>query len=381
MEFSWSESQTARFKHICEQVRLHIAPLVEARGIDNFFSRDEWRLCGDLGLLGLSVHESLGGQGLGWLDTARAMEAFGYACEDAGLPFSAAAHLFAVAMPIAEFASEDLARELLPGMCCGDLVGANAITEEQSGSDVFALQMSVEKDGDSYILNGNKNYISNAPIGDVFVTYGTINPKYGFLGVTAFVVDRNTPGLHISEPFYKTGLQSVPGGTARFENCRVPATRRLGEEGQGGTIFNRSMQWERACLPAIFLGVMERQLERAVTFAKQRRQFKTPLASFQAISHNIAEMKLRLEAARLLLYRGCWLSEQGENATSEISMAKLAVAECALHIGMEGTQVLGGPAIKGDGGMERVVRDALAASIASGTKNMQLELIAKGLGL
>lgn len=381
MEFGWNETQSERYAHICTQVREHLGPLIEERGIDNFFSRDEWRICADLGLLGLSVPESLGGKGLGWVDAARAMEAFGYASEDSGLPFSAAAHLFSVAMPIAEFSSDRMARELLPGMCAGDLIGANAITEETSGSDVFSLEMSVERDGDEYILNGAKNYISNAPIADLFMIYGTVNPKHGFLGITAFVVDRNTPGLEISDPFYKTGLQSVPGGTAQFENCRVPVHRRLGEEGQGGSIFNRSMQWERACLIAIFLGVMERQVERGVAFAKERHQFKAPIASFQAVSHKLAEMKIRLESVRLLLYRSCWLAEQGVNASVEISMAKHAVAECAIQIGIEGTQLLAGPAIKGEGGMERVVRDALAASIVSGSANIQLEIIAKGLGL
>jgi len=381
MEFAWNKEQLERYESICNYVKEHISPLIEERGIDTYFTREEWRLCGEGGLLGLSVPKALGGQGLGWVDSAHAMEAFGYTSDDAGLPFSAGAHLFAVAMPIVEFAREEVAQELLPRMCSGELIGANAISEETSGSDVFSLEMSVEKDGDDYILNGFKNYISNGPIADIFVTYGTMNPKHGFLGITAFAVDRDTPGFWTEEPFYKTGVKSVPGTVAHFENCRLPARRRLGKEGQGGSIFNRSMQWERACLIAIFLGVMERQIERAVAFVKERRQFKRSLASFQSVSHAIAEMKLELEAARLLAYRGCWLSEQGEKATSEISMAKIAVTETAIRLGIKGTQILGGPAIKDEGGMERALRDALAASIASGPTNIQREIIAKGLGL
>lgn len=381
MEFGWTDTQEALYAETVAQVRTCIAPLIEARGVEHQFSRDEWHACAAAGLLGLGVPQALGGRGLGWVSSARAIEAFGYASEDAGLPFAAAAHLLAVAIPIAEFGSHELQRELLPGMCAGELVGANAITEAGSGSDVFALQTTAVRDGDDYILTGTKTYVSNGPIADIVLAYATINPRHGFLGVTAFAVDAHAPGIRQEPGFEKTGLRSVPVSVMHFEGCRVPARRRVGQDGQGGSIFNRSMLWERACLVAAFLGVMERQLERAVTFAKQRRQFRAPLAQFQAVSHEIVGMKLRLEASRLLLYRGCWLAERGEPAAAEVSMAKLSVTESAIRLGVEGTQLLGGFGIQGGAGMERAGRDALAASIASGTANMQRQIIANGLGL
>lgn len=381
MEFGWNETQQARYQQIVEQVKSVIVPMSEARGIESYLTLDEWRACGDIGLHGLSVPEKFGGKGLGWLDTARCMEAFGYASEDAGLPFAVGANLFAVEMPVAEFADESLAREFLPGLCSGELVGANAITEPGSGSDVYALQMLAAKDGDDYILNGTKSYISNAPIADLFIVYATTNPKYGFLGVTAFLVDAKTEGLTVEAPFTKSGLKSVPGAVAHFENCRVPAWRRVGQEGQGGSIFNRSMQWERSCLTALFLGVMERQLERLVSFTKERRQFGKPIATFQGVSHTLTQMKQRLDASKLLLYRGCWLAEQGKDASAEISMAKVQVTESAVAMGVEGTQLLGGIGIQGYAGMERTARDAMAACTASGSANMQREILARGMGL
>ena len=232
MDFAWTGEQTALYNQVRKYVSTRINPLVEQRGVDAFFTREEWRECGAGGLLGLSVPKAFGGHELGWVSTARAIEAFGYACEDMGLPFAASAHLFAVAMPIAEFAHEQLSAEILPRMCAGEMIGANAISEAGTGSDVFALQTQVTRDGEYYVLNGTKNFISNGPVADIFVVYGTTNPKHGFLGITAFVVESDTPGVVREQPFYKTGLKSVPASMVHFNDCRIPAAAGLGGRGK-----------------------------------------------------------------------------------------------------------------------------------------------------
>src|SRR5205823_6103544 len=224
-------------------------------------------------------------------------------------------------------------------------------------------------------------YVSNGPIADLLIMYASTNPAHGYLGITAFIVKKNAPGLTVSEPFSKMGLTSTPACQVYLDECRVPASNRLGREGQGAQIFKRSMQWERSCLFASYLGKMERQLEQATTYAKTRHQFGKSIAKNQAIAHRLANMKLRLEAARLLLYRACWLFDQGKDALLDISLAKLAISEAAIQGGLDAIQIHGAPGFGRDFGIERMLRDAIPSTIFSGTSEMQRDIIASELGL
>src|SRR5258707_8922356 len=301
MDFSWSQKQDELYTRVLSKAQSEFSSLP-----GHFWTRAQWRLCGEMKLPGLSVPKHYGGEGYDALTTARVIEAFGRGCEDMGLVFSLAAHLFACAMPVVEYGEETLKRRLLPGFCDGTLIGANAITEAKAGSDVFALTTRATRDGSSYILDGQKSFVSNGPAADLFIVYAATNPAHGYLGITSFLVERNTPGLVIGEPIHKMGLTSTPACSVSFEACRVPAVHRLGQDGQGSQIFKQSMQWERACLFAAYIGQMERQLERTVAYAQERCQFGKALGKHQAVAHRLAAMKVRLEAARLLLYRACW---------------------------------------------------------------------------
>jgi alkylation response protein AidB-like acyl-CoA dehydrogenase len=269
----------------------------------------------------------------------------------------------------------------LPGLCSGKLIGANAITEDDAGSDVFALKTRAERHGDFYVLDGQKSYVSNGPVADVFVVYAVTNPAHGYLGITAFLVEKDTPGLVIGEPFQKIGLTSTPACRISCDGCRVPLARRLGKEGQGSQIFKRSMQWERACLFASYLGQMERQLEQTIAYAQARHQFGQPLAKHQAIAHRIVDMKGRLEAARLLLYQACWRFDRGENALLDISLSKLAVSQAAVQGGLDAIHIHGSVGINSGLGIEQMLRDALPSTIFSGTDEMLRDIIASELGL
>jgi alkylation response protein AidB-like acyl-CoA dehydrogenase len=204
-------------------------------------TRDEWRRAGKLGLLGLCVPEEYGGGGLGALDTAIRVAAFGEGCTDMGLVFAASAHLFACLTPLAAYGSDALKTRVLPRLCSGELIAGNAMTEAEAGSDVGAVAVRATPDGDEYVLNGTKTFVSNAPVADVFVTYATVNPKAGFLGVTCFAVPRNTPGLTVGEPFQKMGLTSCPAAEVTFEDCRVPAHHVVGEEARAAR--SSSTRW------------------------------------------------------------------------------------------------------------------------------------------
>jgi alkylation response protein AidB-like acyl-CoA dehydrogenase len=292
---------------------------------------------------------------------------------------SASAHLFACAVAIAEFASDDLKRKLLPDLFAGRLVGANAMTEAESGSDSTALRARARRDGDDYVLDGAKLFVTNGPIADVVVVYASTNPSHGYLGVSAFVVETSRSGVKVGPPVDEP-LPSSPLGALYLEECRIPASHRLGAEGVGGAVFQRSMLWERSCLFAGYLGTMQGQLDRAVEFARTRRQFGRPIARNQAISHRIADMKQRLEAARLLLYRACWMLGRGETPTMEVALAKLAISEGAVQSSLDAMHIQGGGGVTSPAESLHLAA-AVAARIFSGTSEIQRDLIARGLGL
>jgi clorobiocin biosynthesis protein CloN3 len=231
-------------------------------------------------------------------------------------------------------------------------------------------------------VDGEKSFASNAPVADLFVTYAVTEPKAGFLGVTAFAVPADLPGVKVSGPLAKMGLHGCPAGRVRFTGCDVPARYRIGAEGQGSAVFQHSMNWERACLPAIYLGVMTEQLRRCVEHAGQRRQFGRRIADNQAVSHLLATMGQRLAAARLLLYRACWLLDRDDSEhRGAAAMAKIAVSEAAVANGLDAIQVFGGAGYLTQTGIEAGLRDAVPSTIFSGTTQIQREIVVRELGL
>jgi alkylation response protein AidB-like acyl-CoA dehydrogenase len=374
MDFGWTETERDRYDQIYSQTRLWPAP------DPGFFTSAEWKLCASLGLPGLSIPEKYGGEGCGFLATARAAEAFGRGAPDMGLVFAVMAHLVACAMPIVEHGDEQTRREILPRLSSGEWIGATAITEKGAGSDATRLATTAERAGDNYLLSGEKSFVSNGPVADVFIVYAASQPELGYLGMSTFIVERGAPGLIIGEPFGKLGLDRCPASTLRLERCQVPARRRIGREGQGAAIFQAAMRWERTCLLAPYAGRIERLAEQCADRARRRIQFGRPLGTNQAISHRIARMRVRLDAARLLLWRACWRLDQDEPAGVDVAMAKLAISEAAAESAMDAVRIFGGDGIRSDAGIERELRDAVPSLVFSGTSEMQLELIARELG-
>jgi clorobiocin biosynthesis protein CloN3 len=349
---------------------------------DDHFTRADWQAAARIGLTGLCLPAGHGGGDLGALDTALCLEAFGRACADTGLVFGVAAHLLACAVPIRDFGTEELHDELLPGLADGDLIAANAMTEQDAGSDVGHLAMTARPAPGGYLLSGRKSFASNAPLADVFVTYAVTDPDAGFLGLTAFAVSRNSPGLTVGPPLHKMGLHGCPAGQVAFTDCFVPTRYRIGREGQGSVIFQHSMSWERGCLFGLYIGLMDAQLRRCVDHARERSQFGQTIGGFQAISHKLAVMKQRLEAARLLLYRACWLIDQDRpDQTTAVALSKVAVSEAAVANGIDAVQIFGGAGYLVPTGIERQLRDAVPSTIFSGTTEIQRELIAREMGL
>lgn len=379
MDFAWMQEQEEVYQRTIRLVHEHLRP---KQTDHSWWTHDQWQCCGEIGLLGLSVPERYGGGGMGALTTARAIEAFGMSCEDMGLVFSAAAHLFACALPVAEYGSEALKEQWFPGLCTGKFVGANAMTETGAGSDISALRTQALRESDgSYILSGEKSFVSNGPLADLFLVYAVTNPEHGYLGTSAFLVEKGARGLSLGTPIQKMGLRSAPACQITLNDCRIPAGNRLGREGQGFLIFKRSMQWERSCLFASYLGQMQRQLHQTIAYVRERRQFGAPLSKKQTVSHRVAEMYLRLESARWLLYRACWLLDRGEDAQLAIAAAKVAISEAAVQGGLDALRLHGASGIVEGVGIERMVRDALPGFHFSGVTEVQKDIIARELGL
>jgi len=345
------------------------------------YTREQWKRCAELGLLGLSAPEQHGGSGMGALATAQALEAFGRGYEDMGLVFGIAAHLLACVVPISEFGGEQVKAAVLPNLCNGTWIAANAITEESAGSDIHALTTTATKAGHDYVLSGRKSFVSNGPIADVFLVYAVTNPLFGHLGISAFLVDRDTPGLTVGAAFDKTSLTSCPASYVDFQECRVAGSRRIGEEGAGAQIFQHSMQWERSCLFAAYVGLTDRILTKCVDYANTRRQFGRTISSNQAISHRLVNARLRLEASRLLLWKACWKMDCGERAVMDVGLAKLAISEGAIQMGLDAMQIFGSQGVLTATGIEGALRDSLPTTLFSGTSEMQRDLVAKEMGL
>jgi alkylation response protein AidB-like acyl-CoA dehydrogenase len=345
------------------------------------FWREGWQKCADFGLLGLPVPEEYGGSARDLTTTIAAMEALGYGCRDLGLIFSINAHLWTNTIPILQYGSEEQKRRYLPGLCDGKLIGANGASEPEAGSDVFSMRTRAERRGDHYVLNGQKTFVTNAQVCDLIVAYASTRPGTGQLGVTAFIIERDTPGLVIGKPIHKMGLRTSPMGEMFFEECKVPAQNLLGREGGGAACFNCSMEWERGCILAMHLGRMQRQLEQVVDHARERKQFGHPLGHFQSVANRIVDMKVRLEAARPLVYKIGWKKDRGQDAMLEAAIAKLFLSEAATASALDAIQVFGGYGYTTEYEIERDLRDAVGSRLYSGTVEIQRNIIARLIGL
>lgn len=375
------EEQRSLKQSVAEFARNELNADLDRRDHEASFPREAWVKCARLGLQGLPVPAAYGGVDASATTITAALEGLGYGCADNGLIFSLGAQMWACELPIVHFGTEEQKRRYLPAMCDGSLIAAHAMTEPESGSDAFSLKTTATATDDGWLLNGSKTFASNAPESDVFIVFATTDRRLGFAGLAAFVVERGTPGLDVGRPFSKMGLRTSHLSELFFSDCRVPAGSLLGRAGAGIVIFNRSMLWERSLILAPAVGTMRRQLERCLAYGRERVQFGRPIGEFQAISHRLADMKLRLETAHLMLYRMAALLDDGSATDLDAALTKLHLSECFVQSSLDALQVHGGYGYVTESGIERDVRDALAGKIYSGTSEMQRNLIATHLGM
>ncbi len=382
MDFSWSDKQLAFKDRIIQFAQQILNEDMLEREKQGLFSRENWKKCADFGIQGLFVPEVYSGSPeVDLLTAVLAMEGMGYGCRDNGLTFALNAQMWTVQLPIQYFGTEEQKQRFLPSLCNGEWVGVHAITEPESGSDVFSLRTVAEKHGDGYILNGKKKFITCGPIADLALVFATIDPKLGKWGVTAFILEKGMSGFTASPAQDKMGLRTAPIGEFYFDNCFVPVENRLGAEGAGFSLSNSFLEYERCCILASQLGAMEKQLEDTIAYAKSREQYGQPIGKFQSVSNRIADMKLRLETARLLLYKVAWLKDQGKPAMLEAALLKLYLSECFVASGLDAVRIHGGNGYLTEYGVERNLRDAIGGVIYAGTSDIQRNIIARSLGL
>jgi hypothetical protein len=381
MVFEFSEEEERLYETVVAFCNEHLQYDIISHDAEGTFPRDAWQRCADFGVLAWPVPLELGGKALPVTTVAHLMEGIGYACEDNGLAFALGAQIWGVQTALLHFGNETQVRKYLPASISGKLIGAYAITEEGSGSDAFGMAATAEPDGEDYVINGEKVLVTFAPIADYAIVFAKTDASAGRWGISAFLVDSDTPGYmaHPVEP--KMGLRTVPIGRISLKDCRVPATALLGKPGAGASLFNYSQGWERSLVLAPHLGAMRRLLDQCIEVARNRRRAGVPIGKHQAVSHRIAEMKLRLETARLLLYKTAWLQQNGKANLMEAALTKMYLSECLTQSSMDAIAIHGGEGYLTAAGIERNLRDALGATIYGGTTDLQRNIVAGLLGL
>lgn len=340
----------------------------------------KWKTIARTGILGLCIDEEYGGSGKGAMEMIIALESFAKGNTDNGFSFSLAAHILACVIPISKYGTASQKKKYLSSLISGEMVAANAMTESESGSDVFNMRCKAIKSNGNFVLNGSKTFISNSSIAGLVLTYALTNPEKGFYGgVSAFLVEKEK--FKKGSVFSKMGLESCPLGEIIFDECILTSDSLLGIEGSGAVIFNNSMEWERICMAGIHLGAMQRVLDKTLEFVKTRKSRGQSISGYQSVSHALADMTTSLEVAKMYAYKCAWLLDNRKSAGKEAAICKLFVSNSVKDFMLKTMQIYGGYGYIKDYGIEQEVRDALAATIYSGTSEIQKNIIAANLGI
>jgi len=353
-----------------------IRPGVAVRDREHTYPKEIMAELGGMGLLGMSVPEEYGGSGSSSLDLTLVIEEIARVCPSVAVSLIASNSV--CGWPISRFGSEDLKSRFLPGLAAGESLGAFAVTEPGAGSDAASMRTTATRDGDEWILSGEKSWITNAGVADVHLVLARTDPEAGFWGISAFVVPRDSPGLTVGAPEEKLGLRASVTAPLLFDDCRLPAANLLGREGQGLVISMAALDHSRVGIAAQCVGIHQRALELAVEYARQRVQFGRPIAEFQAIRFIVAEMATRLEAARGLT-RAAAVAAGTRDAGRLASQAKLFASEAANRACWDSLQIHGGNGFSEEYEIARLYRDVRVTTIYEGTSEMQRQIIARHL--
>jgi len=375
MDFQLSDEQRMLAELAGDFARREILPRAAQLDREERFPRELYEKARELGLVNLTIPQEYGGAGLGLLDLVLVIEQMAWAC--AGI--TAAIQLnHVVADAFLVGASEEQRRTYLSRLAAGEL-GAHALTEPGAGSDVAGIQTRAVRRGDRYVLNGSKIWISNATEASFFVVFAKTDPEAGHRGLSAFVVERDTPGLEVGKPLGKLGQRAAPAAPVYLHDVEVPVANRLGAEGEGFLLAMQVFDRSRPMVAAFGVGLAQRCLDEALAYATTRHAMGQPIIRHQAVGHKLAEMGMRIEAARLLAYQAAWLKDRGLPNTLQAAYAKAFAADTAMWAATEALQVFGGMGYSTDLPLEKLFRDAKVLQIYEGTSEIQRNIMAREL--
>jgi alkylation response protein AidB-like acyl-CoA dehydrogenase len=376
--FSLTNDHKVLAKGILDFCRAELGEGAEERDRAGTFPRALWDKCGEMGLQGLPVPEDKGGLGLDPLSCAVALEALGRGCPDGGLVMAISAHLLANVVPIWKHGTPAQHERHLADLCAGRTICAVGMTEPSAGSDPYTMATKAVPDGDGWVITGRKSFISNSSVADLALVYARTEEGKGYHGgITAFLLEH--PQFERGQAFETMGLRTCAIGELVLDEVRVGPEAVVGRVGAGGPIFFESMNWERSLLVACHVGVMQRLLDKAVRYARTRSSGGAPIGKHQAVSHRIADMKVKLEAARLLTYKAASKLDRSHDVALDAAVAKLFVSESLVSCALDTVRTLGGYGYTAEYEVERALRDAVGGILYSGTSDIQRVLISRWL--
>ncbi|KJL03582.1 MULTISPECIES: acyl-CoA dehydrogenase [Priestia] len=375
MFFKLSEEHEMIRKMVRDFAKNEVAPTAAERDEEERFDRGIFTQMADLGLTGIPWPEQYGGIGSDYLAYCIAVEELSRVCASTGVTLSA--HTSLAGWPIYTFGTEEQKQKYLKPMATGEKIGAYGLTEPSAGSDAGGMRTLAVKDGEDYILNGSKIFITNGGEADIYVVFARIDPNEK--RTSAFIIEKDMPGFSVGKKEKKLGIRSSPTTEIIFEDCRIPKENLLGNEGEGFKVAMMTLDGGRNGIAAQAVGIAQGALDAAVAYAKERQQFGKPIISQQGIAFKLADMATSIEAARLLTYQAAWLESQGLPYGKESAMSKLYAGDTAMKVTTEAVQVFGGYGYTKDYPVERFMRDAKITQIYEGTQEIQRLVISRYL--
>ncbi|MCS6592375.1 acyl-CoA dehydrogenase AcdA [Bacillus cereus] len=377
MHFKLSEEHEMIRKMVRDFAKNEVAPTAAECDEEERFDRELFDQMAELGLTGIPWPEEYGGIGSDYLAYVIAIEELSRVCASTGVTLSA--HTSLAGWPIFKFGTEEQKQKFLRPMAEGKKIGAYGLTEPGSGSDAGGMKTIAKRDGDHYILNGSKIFITNGGIADIYVVFALTDPESKQRGTSAFIVESDTPGFSVGKKESKLGIRSSPTTEIMFEDCRIPVENLLGEEGQGFKVAMQTLDGGRNGIAAQAVGIAQGALDASVEYARERHQFGKPIAAQQGIGFKLADMATDVEAARLLTYQAAWLESEGLPYGKESAMSKVFAGDTAMRVTTEAVQVFGGYGYTKDYPVERYMRDAKITQIYEGTQEIQRLVISRML--
>lgn len=376
MNFKLSEEHEMIRKMVRDFAKKEVEPTAAERDEEESFDMDIFEKMAGLGLTGIPWPEKYGGIGSDFLAYCIAVEELSRVCASTGVTLSA--HTSLAGWPVYTFGTEEQKQKYLKPMAEGTKIGAYGLTEPGSGSDASSMKTTAKRDGDHYVLNGSKIFITNGGIADIYIVFALLNPE-DKRSSTAFIIEKGFEGFSVGKKEKKLGIRSSPTTEIIFEDCKVPAENVLGEEGQGFKIAMMTLDGGRNGIAAQAVGIAQGALDAAVEYAKERKQFGRPIVDNQAIAFKLADMATSIEASRLLTYQAAWLESEGLPYGKESAMSKLMAGDTAMKVTTEAVQIFGGYGYTKDYPVERYMRDAKITQIYEGTQEIQRLVISRML--